>query len=85
VSGKTGTAQVVKLPKGGGNVDGEDVPLRFRDHAWFISYAPSSDGQIAIAIVVEHGGHGGSASAPLAKRILTEMKNLGFFRLLAAR
>jgi penicillin-binding protein 2 len=85
VSGKTGTAQVVKLRKGGGSTDGEEVPLQFRDHAWFISYAPSSDGRVAIAIVVEHGGHGGSASAPLAGRILTEMKNLGFFRLLASR
>ncbi|MFC1657241.1 penicillin-binding protein 2, partial [Candidatus Moduliflexota bacterium] len=85
VAGKTGTAQVVRLPKGEGRKDIEDIPMRFRDHAWFISYAPSGKGQVAIAVVVEHGGHGGSASAPLVKEILNEMKNLGFFELVASR
>lgn len=83
VSGKTGTAQVVKMARGSEEKKGEEVPARFRDHAWFVCYAPGGTGQVAIAIVVEHGGHGGSASAPLARRILTEMKNLGFFKLLA--
>ena len=85
VAGKTGTAQVVRLPKGEKKRDLEDIPLRFRDHAWFVSYAPSERGQVAIAVVVEHGGHGGSAGAPLVRAILTEMKNLGFFELVASR
>jgi penicillin-binding protein 2 len=83
VSGKTGTAQVVRMARRSDEEEDGDVPHRFRDHAWFVCYAPGGTGQVAIAIVVEHGGHGGSASAPLAKKILTEMKNLGFFRLLA--
>lgn len=54
VAGKTGTAQ---------NPQGED-------HAWFICYAPEEDPIIALAVLVEHGGHGASASAPLARQIL---------------
>jgi len=54
VAGKTGTAQ---------NPHGED-------HAWFICYAPEEASRIALAILVEHGGHGASAAAPLARRIL---------------
>lgn len=85
VAGKTGTAQVVRLQKSDAKRGGEEAPFRQRDHAWFVSYAPADDGQVAMAIIVEHGGHGGSASAPLAGTILTEMKNLGFFQRLAAR
>ncbi|MDH5662524.1 MAG: penicillin-binding transpeptidase domain-containing protein, partial [Elusimicrobiota bacterium] len=54
VAGKTGTAQ---------NPHGED-------HAWFICYAPEEDPIIALAVLVEHGGHGASAAAPLARQIL---------------
>lgn len=54
VAGKTGTAQ---------NPHGED-------HAWFICYAPEEAPVIALAILVEHGGHGASAAAPLARQIL---------------
>ena len=52
---------------------------RFKDHAWFVCYAPSGRGQVAIAAIVEHGGHGGSTSAPIARRLLTELKSLGYF------
>jgi penicillin-binding protein 2 len=85
VSGKTGTAQVVRLPRGDERAKLEEVPLRYRDHAWFICYAPRDMGLVAMAIVVEHGGHGGSASAPLAREILLHLKNLGFFQTLAGR
>jgi penicillin-binding protein 2 len=57
-AGKTGTAQVVSLGKKGG-----------RDHAWFVAFAPLEKPQLAIAIVVEHGGHGGDAAAPIARKI----------------
>jgi penicillin-binding protein 2 len=40
---------------------------KFRDHAWFVAFAPSENPQIAMAVLVEHGGHGGSAAAPIAK------------------
>jgi len=85
VSGKTGTAQVVRMPRGGESRKLEEVPLRYRDHAWFICYAPREVGRVAMAIVVEHGGHGGSASAPLARDMLLHLKNLGFFQTLADR
>ncbi|MEO5355890.1 MAG: penicillin-binding protein 2 [Nitrospirae bacterium YQR-1] len=65
VSGKTGTAQVVK-----GRVKTETLKPHLRDHGWFIAYAPSEEPQIAVAVVVEHGGHGGSAAAPIAKNVI---------------
>ena len=57
MSGKTGTAQA-----GSQNV-------KLGDHAWFIAYAPSEDASIAMSILVEHGLHGSSAAAPIAKSI----------------
>ncbi len=57
-AGKTGTAQVVSLGKKGG-----------KDHAWFVAFAPLEAPELAMAIVVEHGGHGGAAAAPIARRI----------------
>jgi len=57
MSGKTGTAQA-----------GSDK-VKLGDHAWFIAYAPSEDASIAMSILVEHGLHGSSAAAPIAKGI----------------
>jgi len=85
VAGKTGTAQVVKMPKGEEQPEEEDIPLRFRDHAWFVCYVPAPAGGVAVAVFVEHGGHGGSASAPLARNIILHLKNLGFFDMLAGK
>lgn len=67
-SGKTGTAQVVRLQADDEEeIKDEDIPYQHRDHALFVAYAPSKDPQIAIAVVVEHGGHGSSVAAPVAK------------------
>ncbi len=65
VAGKTGTSQVVKLRDGRGG-----VPYRYRDHALFVAFAPYEKPEIAVAVVVEHGEHGGSAAAPIAGRII---------------
>ncbi len=65
VAGKTGTSQVVKL-RNGRNVAG----YQYRDHALFVAFAPFEKPEIAVAVVVEHGAHGGSAAAPIAGRIL---------------
>jgi len=72
VAGKTGTSQVVrrKSDEEEEQEEGKDVPYRFRPHALFVAYAPAEDPQIAIAVVVEHGQHGGSAAGPIAKAIL---------------
>lgn len=67
VAGKTGTAQ---LTAGSAGVDSADLPKAIRDHAWFVGYAPAEDPTIAFAIIVEHGGHGGSMAAPIARKVL---------------
>ncbi len=69
ISGKTGTAQVVSLDKFEENAEGKDL-RRFKDHAWFIAYAPSENPRIAIAVIVEHGEHGSSAAAPIARELV---------------
>lgn len=72
-AGKTGTSQVIRRKseeeeeKEEQEEDPEVVPYRFRDHALFVAYAPAKEPQIAVAVVVEHGEHGSSAAAPIAK------------------
>jgi penicillin-binding protein 2 len=69
VAGKTGTAQVVRLQHTEG-MDEEEVPRRYRDHAWFVAFAPAENAEIVVAVLVEHAGHGGTEAAPLAQRVL---------------
>ncbi len=67
VAGKTGTAQVVgqkAMPASG------KLPEHLDDHAWFIAFAPKDRAQIAIACVIENGGHGGSTAAPVVGQVL---------------
>jgi len=65
VAGKTGTSQVVKMR------DSKlGTPYQYRDHALFVAFAPFDKPEIAVAVVVEHGEHGGAAAAPIAGRIL---------------
>ncbi len=72
VAGKTGTAQVVAQ-----KVAGRTLSESTRDHAWFVAYAPVEKPKIAVAVLVEHGGHGGAAAAPVAKRVIEEyLKNV---------
>ena len=69
VSGKTGTVQVVRM-KSNEELEKEDeVPYKYRDHAWFVAFAPYEKPEIAVAVLVEHGGHGGTTAAPIAKKI----------------
>lgn len=77
VAGKTGTAQVASVK--GKMIKSEDLPYQIRDHAWFVAFAPVEDPQICVAAMVEHGGHGGSAAAPIVKAVMQE-----FFRTLPA-
>ena len=76
VAGKTGTAQVVRLPDNFKKGDMNRVPQKFRDHAWFVAYAPFEDPKIAMAVLVEHGGFGASAAAPIAKKVIEKYLNL---------
>jgi len=77
VAGKTGTSQVVARKKEEEFEREEDIPLQFRDHAWFVAVAPAENPQIAVAVVVEHGGHGGSAAAPISGQIIKAYIGMG--------
>jgi penicillin-binding protein 2 len=66
IGGKTGTAQTAALRTG----PEKDIPKRLRDHAWFVAFAPVEAPRIAVAVLAEHMGHGGSAAAPLAKDVI---------------
>jgi penicillin-binding protein 2 len=66
VVGKTGTVQVVSQETW---IKSEDLPFKFRDHAWYTSFAPRDDAELVVVVFVEHGGHGGADAAPLAKLI----------------
>lgn len=72
IAGKTGTAQVVALKD---DEDKTEVRKKHRDHAWFVAFAPVEKPKIAVAVIVEHMGHGGSAAAPLAKTIIEAYMN----------
>ena len=69
IGGKTGTAQVVRL-KQYKHLKEEDIPYKYRDHAWFTCYAPAEDPEIAVTVLVEHGLHGGSGAGPVARAML---------------
>jgi len=46
------------------------VAENLRDHALFVSFAPADDPRIAVAVIVEHGSHGGSVAAPIARQVM---------------
>jgi penicillin-binding protein 2 len=69
IAGKTGTAQVIAI-KQNEKYHASEVAERNRDHAWFIAYAPVDDPKIAVAVLVENGGFGASAAAPIARKVL---------------
>jgi penicillin-binding protein 2 len=69
IAGKTGTAQVFTI-KQTENTRAKIVDERKRDHAWFIAYAPAEDPKIAISVLVENGGFGAAAAAPIARKVL---------------
>jgi penicillin-binding protein 2 len=76
VAGKTGTAQVIRMAQNSKRGDMNRMPLKFRDHAWFVAYAPFEDPQISIAVLVEHGGFGAATAAPIAKKVIEKYLNL---------
>lgn len=71
VAGKTGTSQVVRLKDEERRLKLEEIQEKFRDHAWFVAFAPVDDPQIAVAVMVEHGGHGGTVAAPVAREVIS--------------
>jgi len=72
MAGKTGTSQVRNITaaeRAKGVTKNEDLPWERRDHALFVDFAPYDDPKIAVAVVVEHGGGGSKAAAPIARDI----------------
>ena len=66
IAGKTGTAQVASLAQS----SRKSRAPHLEDHAWFVAFAPIDTPRIAVTVLVEHGGHGGSAAAPIAKQVI---------------
>ena len=71
IAGKTGTAQVFTV-KQDARYNENTIDFKLRDHALFMSFAPAADPQIAIAVIVENGGHGGSVAAPMAGKVIRQ-------------
>ena len=69
IAAKTGTAQVIGIRQNE-KYNANLINERHRDHALFVSYAPAEDPQIALAVIVENGGHGGSAAGPIARKVM---------------
>jgi len=76
IAGKTGTAQVFNI-KQNAKYNENEIDFKLRDNALFISFAPAHDPKIAVAVVVEHGGHGGSVAAPIAGQVIKEYLKTG--------
>ncbi|MEO1283478.1 MAG: penicillin-binding protein 2 [Pseudomonadota bacterium] len=72
IAGKTGTSQVRNITaaeRAAGVSKNEDLPRERRDHALFVNFAPYDDPKVAVAVIVEHGGSGSAAAAPIARDI----------------
>ncbi|MDD2832514.1 MAG: penicillin-binding protein 2 [Methylotenera sp.] len=69
IAAKTGTAQVIGI-KQNEKYNEHAINERHRDHALFIAYAPAEDPTIALSVIVENGGHGGSAAGPIARKVM---------------
>ena len=74
-AGKTGSSQIKRFTEAQreAEVKQENITYLERDHAWFVAYAPVSDPKYAISVLVEHGGSGSKAAAPLANRIIKKV------------
>jgi penicillin-binding protein 2 len=77
ISGKTGTSQVIGRKKDDLGAE-EELPAHLRPHAWFVAYAPSKEPKIAVAVLVEHGEHGSSVAAPVARDLIKTYLRTGW-------
>jgi penicillin-binding protein 2 len=71
IAGKTGTAQVFGI-KQNASYNEHQTDAKLRDHALFISFAPADNPKIAVAVIAENGGHGGSVAAPIAAKVIKQ-------------
>lgn len=81
VAGKTGTSQVVSIPQSTKKrLKEEELAYYSRSHAWITTYAPYDDPKYIVTVLVEHGGHGGSTSGPIAADIYRWLYKNGYFK-----
>ncbi len=81
VAGKTGTSQVISIPqREKRRMKESQMEYYSRSHAWLTTYAPFHNPKYVVTVLVEHGGHGGSASAPIAAAIYRWMYKKGYFK-----
>jgi penicillin-binding protein 2 len=69
IAAKTGTAQVIGIKQNERYIESEVAP-RHRDHALFVAFAPAEKPDIAVAVIAENGGHGGSTAGPIAHKVM---------------
>jgi len=74
-AGKTGTSQIRTISEEERELDlkSKDLPYEKRDHALFVAFAPYKNPRYAISVVIEHGGTGSSAAAPIAKKVIKKV------------
>ena len=74
-AGKTGSSQIKRFTEAQreAEVKQESLPYKDRDHALFVAFAPYKNPQYAISVLVEHGGSGGKAAAPIAKKVIRKV------------
>ncbi|GIX46619.1 MAG: hypothetical protein KatS3mg131_0830 [Candidatus Tectimicrobiota bacterium] len=70
IAGKTGTAQVIRLPRHNDQERQAQLPRRYRDHAWFAAFAPYHDPRIVVVVFIEHAGKGGAHFASYATAMI---------------
>ena len=75
IVGKTGTAQVISRRQDDDN--NVENPRHHKPHAWFVAYAPADNPKIAVGVIVEHGEHGSSAAAPIARAVIKQYLSSG--------
>lgn len=81
VAGKTGTAQVIGIPQEEKKrMKESELAYYHRSHAWLTTYAPYRKPKFVVTILVEHGGHGGSAAGPIAKEIYNWLVDNGYMK-----
>ena len=69
IGGKTGTAQVVKMTDETRGKEPEEMPYKYRDHAWMAAFGQKNGKKYVVVVLIEHGGHGSSAAGPVVKSI----------------
>jgi penicillin-binding protein 2 len=72
VAGKTGTSQVFSI-KQNETYNADRVAERLRDHSLYVAFAPAEDPKVALAVIVENGGFGAAAAAPLARLVMDHL------------